>query len=118
MVKKTGRETHPEGEKVSLPKDERHRLKELREKRGWSQAELARRTGTTQGTISNLESGKTQPYLSVYQRVVAVLHGKEIGADAEDALRRINAGAAQLEDGNRKAVESIIESLLKAQDKH
>lgn len=32
------------------------RIKQLREVRGWSQAELARRTGVSQGMISRLEN--------------------------------------------------------------
>ena len=36
------------------------RLKELREVNGWSQAELARRSGVNQSVISRLESGDTQ----------------------------------------------------------
>ncbi|HEX9729778.1 MAG TPA: helix-turn-helix transcriptional regulator [Gemmatimonadales bacterium] len=35
------------------------RLKELREVRGWSQSELARRSGVHQSIISRLESGDT-----------------------------------------------------------
>ena len=37
----------------------RLRLKELREARGWTQTELAERSGVPQGTISKIESGKT-----------------------------------------------------------
>ena len=36
------------------------RLEELRNVKGWSQAELARRSGVPQPTISRLESGETQ----------------------------------------------------------
>ena len=36
------------------------RLKELREVRGWSQAELARRSGVHQSVISRLENGRTR----------------------------------------------------------
>jgi transcriptional regulator with XRE-family HTH domain len=38
----------------------RLRLVVLRNLRGWSQAELARRSGVPQGTISRLEAGKHQ----------------------------------------------------------
>lgn len=35
------------------------RVRELREKRGWSQSELARRSGVTQQTISRIEARQT-----------------------------------------------------------
>jgi transcriptional regulator with XRE-family HTH domain len=35
------------------------RLKELREAKGWTQAELAARSGVNQGTISKIENEKT-----------------------------------------------------------
>lgn len=36
------------------------RIKQLREVNGWSQAELARRSGVHQSVISRLESGQSQ----------------------------------------------------------
>jgi transcriptional regulator with XRE-family HTH domain len=36
------------------------RIQELRESKGWSQAELARKSGVPQPTISRLESGKSR----------------------------------------------------------
>ena len=35
-------------------------IRELREKKGWSQIELARRSGVTQSAISDIESAKTK----------------------------------------------------------
>jgi len=35
-------------------------IKATREKLGWSQSELARRSGVKQGSISDIESGKTR----------------------------------------------------------
>lgn len=35
------------------------RIQELREARGWSQSELARRTGIRQASISAIENGQT-----------------------------------------------------------
>ena len=37
----------------------RLRIRELREAKGWSQAELAERAGTRQATISEYETGTT-----------------------------------------------------------
>ena len=43
-----------------------NRIRELRTEKGLSQTELAKRAGTTQNTISSLETGQFQPtaYLS------------------------------------------------------
>ena len=36
------------------------RIKELREVKGWSQAELSRRSGVAQGMISRMENGQVE----------------------------------------------------------
>jgi hypothetical protein len=46
------------------------RLTVERKKRGWSQAELARRTGLHPSLISNLEAGRAHPWPK-YRRVLA-----------------------------------------------
>lgn len=35
-------------------------IRELREKRGWTQTELARRAGIKQGVLSDIETGTTK----------------------------------------------------------
>ena len=35
-------------------------IRELRKKKGWTQSELARRSGVKQGVLSDIESGKTK----------------------------------------------------------
>ena len=39
----------------------KNRIKELRKSKGWSQTELAKAVGTTQNTISSLETGQYSP---------------------------------------------------------
>lgn len=56
-IKKHIKPLRPDG----LPEELRKRLKELREKRGWSQRDLASRLGLTQTHISGIESGKIVP---------------------------------------------------------
>lgn len=107
----------PEGDKISVSTDERARLKKLREDLGWSQDELASRARTTQGTISNLENGERQIYVAVYQRIVAVLHGKDVSQEFERNLERIASGAAKLDPDQQKAVQHMIDALLQAQAK-
>lgn len=43
----------------AAPKTIAAQIREERERRGWSQAELARRVGTTQQTVDRLERGQT-----------------------------------------------------------
>lgn len=117
MAKRKGRETHPTGEKMSVPPEERARLKALREKRGWSQDELADRANITQGTVSNFERGTGQAYVSVYQAIVAALHDQNVTPEAKESFRRISAGAAQLEEKSRRIVEDLIEQLLAGRSK-
>jgi ribosome-binding protein aMBF1 (putative translation factor) len=48
-------------------------VRELRERRGWSQSELARRTGMTQSAVARFEAGGTMPTLPVLNRLAAAL---------------------------------------------
>lgn len=50
---------------------------ERRRERGWTQAELAARIGTTQAAISKIETGRTLPGLELLERV-AVATGRPI----------------------------------------
>lgn len=50
------------------------RLRELRERRGWSQAELGRRAGIAQSVINRLESGKNRgPSLDTLEQLAKAL---------------------------------------------
>ena len=48
----------------------RQQIKQLRKARGWSQAELSRRTGIHSSTLSHLESGHTKLWPK-YARLIA-----------------------------------------------
>ena len=56
-----------------LPEEMRKRLKELREKRDWSQRDLAGRLGLTQTHISGIESGKIVPRYDTLLELVRIL---------------------------------------------
>ena len=49
------------------------RLRSLREKHGWTQAELAERAGTAQASIARIEAGKSTPKLDLLSRIAAAL---------------------------------------------
>ncbi|MCO6004435.1 helix-turn-helix domain-containing protein [Actinoallomurus purpureus] len=48
-------------------------VRALREDKGWSQTELARRTGMTQSAVARFESGGTVPTLPVLERLAHAL---------------------------------------------
>ena len=48
-------------------------LVELRERQGWTQAELATRCGVDQGDISRIERGATSPTARTLQRIADAL---------------------------------------------
>jgi transcriptional regulator with XRE-family HTH domain len=48
-------------------------IREARQKRGWSQRELARRAGVRQATVSQLERGVRRLDLDVLERVARAL---------------------------------------------
>ncbi len=56
-----------------LPEDLRRTLKEAREKRGWTQRDLASRLGLTQTHISGIESGKIVPRYDTLLELVRIL---------------------------------------------
>lgn len=56
-----------------LPAEMRRALKQTREKRGWSQRELASRLGLTQTHISSIESGKIVPRYDTLLELVRTL---------------------------------------------
>lgn len=118
MPKTRGHQAHPEGPKITVGPEERTRIKEMREKRGLLQKELATRARTTQGTISNLESGRhEQIYLKVYQRILGVLNIEGEAHQANEYYDRIVAGAANLPESEKKMVASFIEMLEKTRAK-
>jgi transcriptional regulator with XRE-family HTH domain len=57
----------------SLPEDLRLALKDVREKRGWTQRNLANRVGLTQTHISGIESGKIVPRYDTLLELVRIL---------------------------------------------
>ncbi|MEU5942333.1 helix-turn-helix transcriptional regulator [Micromonospora sp. NPDC047548] len=48
-------------------------VRDLRERRGWSQAQLANESGMTQSAVARFEAGGTVPTLPVLERLAAAL---------------------------------------------
>lgn len=48
-------------------------VRELRERRGWSQSQLAQASGMTQSAVARFEAGGTVPTLPVLERLAAAL---------------------------------------------
>jgi ribosome-binding protein aMBF1 (putative translation factor) len=48
-------------------------VRELRERRGWSQTQLAKESGMTQSAVARFEAGGTVPTLAVLERLATAL---------------------------------------------
>lgn len=60
-------------------------IRELREKKGWSQSELSRRSGVKQGVLSYIENGKTKhPRIDTLAAIAAAL-----GTTVEKLVRKV-----------------------------
>lgn len=58
----------------------------LRERRGWSQSQLAQASGMTQSAVARFEAGGTVPTLPVLERLAAALDvGLSVKFEARDA---------------------------------
>lgn len=53
-----------------------NRLRELRDARGWSQAELAERLEVSRQTVNALETGKYDPSLPLAFRIARLFEGR------------------------------------------
>jgi putative transcriptional regulator len=61
----------------------KNRVKELRAKRGWSQADLAERLDVSRQTVNSIETDKYDPSLPLAFKI-AYLFGQSIEAIFED----------------------------------
>jgi len=50
------------------------RLRALRDKRGWSQEELAKRAGISRGYLARLETGRHDPTLTMIEKLAKALN--------------------------------------------
>ena len=63
-----------------------------RNRRGWSRAELGRRSGLNPSTVGQIEAGRFIPYASQLAKLARALELSE--AKAHELLRAVGAGAS------------------------
>ena len=76
------------------------RLRNLRQRRGLSQRELARRSGVANATISLIENGKLNPTVSMLKKVLdgMPVHLSEFFADDDEGSAKVFYRAGELID--------------------
>ena len=67
-------------------------LREARQSRGWTQADLARRVGRSVASVSEIEHGKRRPPRAFAERLVSALGLGESLWPADDAVVRGGCG--------------------------
>ncbi len=113
MARSKGRIEQPTGGKVDVGPEERAEFKRLRKKAGLTQIQLAEKVHVSNGTISNLESGKhPQVYKSTYAELVLVLKMGKVDDDKGSRFRRLVQKYLRLDGRGEAAVEALIDSLL------
>ena len=75
-------------------------LKAVRRRQGLSQAELARRAGTSQPVVSAYEHGRRDPTLGTLRRLVAA-GGEELRIDAVPPMSELPPATSLEEHGRR-----------------
>ena len=84
-------------------------IRKTRLRAGLTQAELARRVGTTQSAISRLESGRVRPSLETLERLA-----KACGVTLELRLRSPEAPAAEFESNLSLTPAGRLDQLVRA----
>jgi len=107
------------GPKMTLTKEQRDRLRQLRERKGLTGTQLAKRIGVTQGSISNLETGKRHPqvYRMLYTRVVRYLaRASDHGAapDEDESYIALTDDIKDLYGPDIQAVRALVVALKAA----
>jgi transcriptional regulator with XRE-family HTH domain len=104
---------HPDGPLISLTAKERADLKAKREAKGFTTRELAARAGTTQGTISNVETGRhPQVRRGVYARIRRALRDQSpAAADADHVFKEIVEDAVDLTPEQLVLVRGLVKTV-------
>lgn len=101
--------------KVTVGKEERELFKQLREKLGYTQRDLAKKVKATSGTISNLENGKhTQIKRETYVRLrMTLLREKTVDESAaERHIMSIVSKFDTLDEEDLRHIDGVIDLLV------
>ena len=95
-------------------------IKQAREEKGWTQAQLAEKVGRVDKTISNIESQGQAPSFVAFFRIVTLLgisvdqfFFEDIPGD-EGRRKRVDMLLSSLDDNELMVVEATAEALKKA----
>lgn len=94
------------------------KLRELRKEKGWTQTDLASRTGISQPTIADYERDKKQP---TFPRIQAIAKAFGVGVDAfsipptsEEALEEILSRLDKLDRADLVRLAGVLKARHKA----
>ena len=93
-------------------------IRDERNKRGWSQSELARRAGVSPSVVNRLESGKRVGHADTIARVAAALGlnpntVQSVLSEEEESLEIQYVDLSKVPEGERKALRRAIEALVR-----
>lgn len=95
-----------------------YRIRELRELKGWTQGQLALRTGLTQGAISLYESGQREPAFDVGLKIAEALGVKpdKLVSDEghETFIHTIEQVVLRLPENRQSEALAILQALASA----
>ncbi|MEK7391011.1 MAG: helix-turn-helix transcriptional regulator [Fibrobacterota bacterium] len=90
------------------------KLRQMRKEKGWTQTDLASRTGISQPTIADYEGDRKQPTLP---RIQAIAQAFGVGVDAfsipatsEEALEEILSRLDKLDRGDLKRLAGVVKA--------
>jgi transcriptional regulator with XRE-family HTH domain len=113
---KRGRINQTSGPVVDLTPEDRAEVRRLRKAMGLTQEQLGAKFGVSGGTISNMETGRSeQPRRETYLEVIAYLRGAK-GKPPDDAspkrFKRVMGKFLELDLRGQESVEALIDSQL------
>ena len=114
MAKK-GRLDQTGGPVIDITPEDRARFRKLRKAKGMTQPQLVTRIGVSDGTISNIETGRSgQVRRAPYLAAMAFLQGNvDVEGLSRDArIKRMLDNVLKLDDRGLAAVEALIDSQL------